>query len=143
MEIYSSSYLHFAPGLSDNAAFNLKKMPSNAYLGLYLDSEGPSGVIKDLPPELRVESTATAAQSWIAALEQEVANSLNRGETGLIDVLGPQFEKALILKALNAVSQGYVTAKDFVNRVEPLTNLLDVMQHLMSHNGHLKTAIIP
>jgi L-iditol 2-dehydrogenase len=50
---------------------------------------------------------------------------------------------ALILKALNAVSQGYITAKDFVNRVEPLTNLLDVMQHLMSHNGHMKTAIIP
>ncbi len=50
---------------------------------------------------------------------------------------------ALILKALTAVSQGYVTAKDFVNRVEPLSNLLDVMQHLMSHNGHMKTAIIP
>jgi spermidine synthase len=51
MEIYSSSYLHFAPGLSDNAAFNLPKMPSNAYLGMYLDSEGPSGVIKDLPAD--------------------------------------------------------------------------------------------
>jgi SAM-dependent methyltransferase len=51
MEIYSSSYLHFAPGLSDNAAFNLKKMPDNAYLGLYLDSDGPSGIIKDLPDE--------------------------------------------------------------------------------------------
>ena len=51
MEIYSSSYLHFAPGLSDNAAFNLKKMPSNAYLGLYVDSEGPSGIIKDLSAE--------------------------------------------------------------------------------------------
>jgi L-iditol 2-dehydrogenase len=50
---------------------------------------------------------------------------------------------ALIQKALSAVSNGYVTAKDFVNRVEPLTNLLDVMQHLMSHNGHMKTAIIP
>ncbi|UYN94711.1 MAG: hypothetical protein KIT25_22245 [Enhydrobacter sp.] len=49
MEVYSSSYLHFAPGLSDNAAFNLEKMPSNAYLGMYLDSEGPSGIIKDLP----------------------------------------------------------------------------------------------
>jgi spermidine synthase len=51
MEVYSSSYLHFAPGLSDNAAFNLKKMPANAYLGLYLDSEGPSGIIKDLSDE--------------------------------------------------------------------------------------------
>ena len=51
MEVYSSSYLHFAPGQSDNAAFNLKKMPANAYLGLYIDSEGPSGIIKDLPAE--------------------------------------------------------------------------------------------
>ena len=51
LEVYSSSYLHFAPGQSDNAAFNLKNMPANAYLGLYIDSEGPSGVIKDLPAE--------------------------------------------------------------------------------------------
>jgi len=50
---------------------------------------------------------------------------------------------ALVRKALEVVSRGYVTAKDFVNRVEPLANLLEVMQHLMSHNGHLKTAIIP
>jgi len=51
MEMYSSSYLHFAPGLSDNAAFNLKKFPENAYLGLYIDSDGPAGVIKDLSDE--------------------------------------------------------------------------------------------
>ncbi len=50
LEIYSSSYLHFAPGLSDNAAFNLPAMPANAYLGLYIDGEGPSGIIRDLPP---------------------------------------------------------------------------------------------
>ena len=50
---------------------------------------------------------------------------------------------ALIRKALEVISRGYVGAKDFVNRVEPLANLLEVMQHLMSHNGHLKTAIIP
>ena len=51
LEVYSSSYLHFAPGQSDNAAFNLPNMPANAYLGLYIDSEGPSGVIKDLPAD--------------------------------------------------------------------------------------------
>jgi hypothetical protein len=51
VEVYASSYLHFAPGLSDNAAFNLPNMPSNAYLGLYVDGEGPSGVIARLPPE--------------------------------------------------------------------------------------------
>jgi L-iditol 2-dehydrogenase len=49
----------------------------------------------------------------------------------------------LVRKALDVVSRGYITAKDMVNRVEPLANLLEVMQHLMSHNGHLKTAIIP
>ncbi len=51
LEVYSSSYLHFAPGLSDNAAFNLPHMPKNAYLGLYSDSEGPSGVIRELPAD--------------------------------------------------------------------------------------------
>ena len=54
LEIYSSSYLHFAPGLSDNAAFSLPKMPDNAYLGMYIDGEGPSGIIRDLPAEQTV-----------------------------------------------------------------------------------------
>ena len=48
-----------------------------------------------------------------------------------------------IRKALEIVSRGDITARDFVNREEPLTNLLEVMRHLMSHNGHMKTAIIP
>src|SRR5574340_372930 len=48
-----------------------------------------------------------------------------------------------IQKALDLVANGDITAEDFVNRQEPLANLLEVMRHLMSHNGHLKTAIIP
>ena len=48
-----------------------------------------------------------------------------------------------IQRALDAVSRGEITARDFVNREEPLANLLEVMKYLMSHNGHLKTAIIP
>src|SRR5439155_13205740 len=48
-----------------------------------------------------------------------------------------------IRKALEIVANGDISAKDFVNREEPLANLLEVMRHLMSHNGHLKTAIIP
>lgn len=48
-----------------------------------------------------------------------------------------------IRKALDSVSRGDITARDFVNGEEPLTNLLEVMRHLMSHNGHMKTAIIP
>lgn len=48
-----------------------------------------------------------------------------------------------IRKALELVGAGEITSLEFVNRVEPLANLLEVMRHLMSHNGHLKTAIIP
>jgi L-iditol 2-dehydrogenase len=50
---------------------------------------------------------------------------------------------AFIRKALELVSAGHITAAFFVNREEPLANLLEVMRHLMSHNGHLKTAIVP
>jgi L-iditol 2-dehydrogenase len=50
---------------------------------------------------------------------------------------------AHIQKALACVSRGEITSRDFVNGVEPLVNLLEVMRHLMSHNGHMKTAIIP
>jgi L-iditol 2-dehydrogenase len=50
---------------------------------------------------------------------------------------------AYIRKALDLVSAGHIAASFFVNREEPLANLLEVMRHLMSHNGHLKTAIVP
>src|SRR4029079_19151380 len=50
---------------------------------------------------------------------------------------------AYIRKALDLVTAGHITASFFVNREEPLANLLEVMRHLMSHNGHLKTAIVP
>jgi L-iditol 2-dehydrogenase len=48
-----------------------------------------------------------------------------------------------IRKALDIICNGDIRARDFVNREEPLANLLEVMRHLMSHNGHLKTAIVP
>ena len=56
--------------------------------------------VKDLPSELRFDAAAATEQNWVSALEREVAKALNRGETGLINVLGPQFEKALITRAL-------------------------------------------
>ncbi|HEX4572951.1 MAG TPA: hypothetical protein VH184_21145 [Dongiaceae bacterium] len=49
LEIYRSSYFHFAPGLSDMAAINLKTMPTDAYLGMFIDGDGPIGIIKALP----------------------------------------------------------------------------------------------
>jgi spermidine synthase len=47
---YQSSYFHFAPGLSDNASLNVKEMPRDAFLGLYIDGDGPIGVMRDLKP---------------------------------------------------------------------------------------------
>ena len=49
LEGYASSYLHFAPGLSDNASVNLESMPKNAYIALYIDSDGPIGAMKQIP----------------------------------------------------------------------------------------------
>lgn len=50
LQIYSSSYMHFAPGLSDNAAFNLPDLPPKSYVGMYIDGEGPEGIMRELPP---------------------------------------------------------------------------------------------
>ena len=50
LQIYSSSYMHFAPGLSDNAAFNLPEVPADAYLAMFIDGDGPEGIMRDLPP---------------------------------------------------------------------------------------------
>ncbi len=51
LEIYRSSYFHFAPGLSDMAAIKLATMPRDAYLGMFIDGDGPIGIIKALPPD--------------------------------------------------------------------------------------------
>lgn len=48
-----------------------------------------------------------------------------------------------IQRALQVIGEGSVTAQDFVKGQEPLQNMLEVMRYLMSHNGHMKTAIIP
>ena len=50
LSIYSSSYFHFAAGLSDMAALDLPTMPEDAYLGLFVDGDGPTGVMKPLKP---------------------------------------------------------------------------------------------
>ncbi len=49
VEVYQSSYFHFAPGLSDMAALNLTEMPTEAFLGMYFDGSGPVGLMRTLP----------------------------------------------------------------------------------------------
>jgi two-component system, NtrC family, nitrogen regulation response regulator GlnG len=53
----------------------------------------------DLPPEFRDQAVMTSA-NWLNALEQEAERRLARGETGILDGLGRDFERALIMKAL-------------------------------------------
>ena len=57
--------------------------------------------IADLPPEWRSsESTETPASDWIAALAKEAQTALQRGDEGIMDNLVRQFERTLILQAL-------------------------------------------
>jgi len=49
----------------------------------------------------------------------------------------------LVKKALDAVSQGQICARDFVADQAPLSSLKDVLRRLMNSSGRLKTAIIP
>jgi len=58
--------------------------------------------LANLPPEFRahVASDAAAGADWLAALELEAERRLARGDTGILDALGRQFERALISKAL-------------------------------------------
>ena len=59
--------------------------------------------LANLPPEFRTQvpgDAAAGAGDWIASLEQEAERRLARGDTGILDVLGRQFERALIIKAL-------------------------------------------
>ncbi|MBN2737624.1 MAG: hypothetical protein JXR70_11635 [Spirochaetales bacterium] len=47
--VYKSSALHFLPGLSDEAA-NLEQLPQQLYWGLFVDGNGPMGIMGKLAP---------------------------------------------------------------------------------------------
>jgi len=68
----------------------------------WLTVMAPGQVVElgDLPVEFRELGAPSAATDWVAALEQEAERRLARGETGILDALGRQFERALIAKAL-------------------------------------------
>ncbi len=57
--------------------------------------------IADLPPEWRGgENLASTATDWTAALAAEAGAALQRGDEGIMDKLVIQFERTLILQAL-------------------------------------------
>jgi two-component system nitrogen regulation response regulator GlnG len=53
----------------------------------------------DLPAEFR-DAGAAAMGDWLSALQQEAERRLARGEVGILDELGKQFERTLISQAL-------------------------------------------
>jgi len=57
--------------------------------------------VADLPPELKDDSAkSSSATSWQEALAAEVFNALARGEQNVLDTRTREFEKILILQAL-------------------------------------------
>jgi hypothetical protein len=50
-DVYASSSLHFAPGLSDNAVLSLKTMPRQPFWAMYNDGNGPVGIMGALRDE--------------------------------------------------------------------------------------------
>lgn len=57
--------------------------------------------VADLPPELKENSTKTISDnSWQDILSQEVADALNRGETGILEAMTKDFERVMITNAL-------------------------------------------
>jgi two-component system nitrogen regulation response regulator GlnG len=97
-----------AKRLSDAAMEHLQRLdfPGNVRqlenLCHWLTVMAPGQVVEpgDLPAEFRDPAAAIAASDWVAALEQEAERRLARGETGILDALGRQFERSLIQRAL-------------------------------------------
>jgi two-component system, NtrC family, nitrogen regulation response regulator GlnG len=62
---------------------------------------GQSVDVADLPPELKEDNSKTSStSSWQEALAVEVADALNRGEQNVLEARTKEFERVMIVKAL-------------------------------------------
>ena len=119
--VYQSSYFHFAPGLSDNASLNIQSMPENAFLGLYIDGQGPIAVMRDLQP---------AEKAYFDYLPMTAPYLLLREP----DVLFLRLDGGLGIA--NALSHQAQT----ISAVEPDPTLIDILkndQFIKQFNGNL------
>jgi two-component system nitrogen regulation response regulator GlnG len=93
--------------LSEDALAHLSRLPfpgnvrqlENLCHWLTVMAPGQVIDVGDLPAEFRGQAAAPASD-WLAALEHEAERRLARGETGILDSLTRQFERALITRAL-------------------------------------------
>ena len=101
-----------AKRLSDTALEHLQRLdfPGNVRqlenLCHWLTVMAPGQTIEvgDLPAEFREAGAAAAATDWVAALAEEAERRMTRGETGILEALGRQFERTLISRALARTS---------------------------------------
>jgi two-component system nitrogen regulation response regulator GlnG len=107
--------------LSDDALAHLARLefPGNVRqlenLCHWLTVMAPGQIIDigDLPAEFR-DQVATTGSDWLAALESEAERRLARGETGILDALSRQFERALITKALERTAGRRIEAANLL-----------------------------
>jgi two-component system nitrogen regulation response regulator GlnG len=93
--------------LSDEALAYLEGLPfpgnvrqlENLCHWLTVMAPGQSVELADLPAEFRAPGAAPAAD-WLSALEQEAERRLARGDSGILESMVRQLERALIGKAL-------------------------------------------
>jgi spermidine synthase len=119
MEVYTSSYFHFAPGLSDMAAINLKKMPENAYLGMYIDGDGPIGIMKQIPRDLT---------AYFRFLPMYMPYLLNKDPNVFVVQFGGGISTEVALRAGAphvTVAEGNPRVLDALGRDPTLTKLTD------------------
>jgi spermidine synthase len=119
--VYQSSYFHFAPGLSDNASLNIQSMPQNAFLGLYIDGQGPIAVMRALKP---------AEQAYFDYLPMTAPYLLLREP----DVLFLRLDGGLGMA--NALTHQAQT----ISAVEPDPTLIDILKNdpfIRQFNGNL------
>ncbi|HIE90153.1 MAG TPA: nitrogen regulation protein NR(I) [Methylophilaceae bacterium] len=85
-----------------NAAWsgNVRQL-ENVCHWLTVMAPGQNVGVADLPPELKESSAKTVSvNSWQDALSQEVSDALNRGETRILEATNKDFERVMIVKAL-------------------------------------------
>ncbi|HEX9182844.1 MAG TPA: nitrogen regulation protein NR(I) [Burkholderiales bacterium] len=111
-----------AKRLSDTALEHLQRFdfPGNVRqlenLCHWLTVMAPGQTIEvgDLPAEFRETGAAAAATDWVAALAEEAERRMTRGETGILDALGRQFERTLISRALARTSGRRIEAANLL-----------------------------
>jgi two-component system nitrogen regulation response regulator GlnG len=111
-----------AKRLSEDALAHLSRLdfPGNVRqlenLCHWLTVMAPGQVVEqgDLPAEFREAGASVTAGDWVAALDQEVERRLARGETGILEVLGRQFERSLIQRALARTSGRRIEAANLL-----------------------------